>query len=78
MNPATLALIIQGFQAAIAEAPKVIDLVVKAKDYIAGLFAAKLITKDQQDLLHAHIDSIAKMAQAGIIPPSWQVEADPA
>jgi hypothetical protein len=39
MNPAMLLLIIQGVQAAVAAAPQVVDLAVKAKDFIASLFS---------------------------------------
>ena len=70
-------LIIQGIQAAISAAPGVIDIVNKGKALIASLFGAGVITKDQQDALHAHIDSLAKLAEVGVIPDHWKVEADP-
>ena len=78
MKPSTLALIMQGLQAAITAAPAVTELVTKAKDFISTLFSKGLISKAQQDALHAHVDSVAAMAKEGIIPPHWQVEADPA
>lgn len=77
MNPAVLALILQGIQAAIAAAPQVIDIVTKGKDFITALFTANLITKAQQDALHAHVDSMSALAMAGIVPDSWKVEPDP-
>jgi predicted RNA-binding protein associated with RNAse of E/G family len=77
MNPAMLLLIIQGVQAAIAAAPQVVDLVVKAKDFIASLFSAGLITKEQQDRIHAHVDAVCAAALAGQELPEWTVEPDP-
>ena len=77
MNSATLLLIIQAVQAAIAAAPQVADVAVKAKDFIASLFGAGLITKEQQDRIHAHVDAICAAALAGQELPEWTVEADP-
>jgi hypothetical protein len=74
--PAVL-LIIQGIQAAIAVAPAVEDIVIKGKALIDSFFTAKLINSDQQNAVHAHLDSLWAMAQSGIILPHWQVEADP-
>ncbi len=78
MNPATITLIIQGIEAAIAAAPGVVEVAQKAKDFISSLFTANLITKDVQDALHAHVDAVSKMAEAGVIPNHWQVQPDPA
>ena len=69
--------IIQGIQVAINAAPQVVEIVESAKNLINGFFAGKLITKEQQDALHAHIDSISAMAKSGIVPPAWQVRPDP-
>lgn len=77
MNPAAILLFIQGLQALIAAAPKVAEIIGKAKDLITAMFTATLITKEQQDALHLHVDSLAALAAAGIILPHWQVEADP-
>jgi predicted RNA-binding protein associated with RNAse of E/G family len=77
LNPATIALIIQGFQAAIAAAPQVEALAVKAKDYVTSLFESGLISKETQDAIHAHVDAISAAAKAGSLPPEWSVEADP-
>ena len=77
MTPATLLLIIQGIEAAIAAAPQVIDVAEKGKALIASLFEAGAITIDQQNTTHAHIDAIQAAVIAGIVPPSWTVEADP-
>ena len=71
-------MLIQGVQAAIQAAPQVIALVESGKNMITALFTAKLITAEQQSVLHAHIDSISAMAKAGIVPAHWQVQADPA
>lgn len=78
MDPVTIGLIMQGIEAAISAAPQVEALVVKAKDFIASLFGAGLITKATQDSLHARIDAVCAAALAGQVPPAWTVEADPA
>ena len=74
---AIIPLILQGVQAAIAAAPTAIDIIVKAKALIASLFTAGLITKDQQDTTHAHLDSIQAMALSGLFPAWWQVQPTP-
>jgi hypothetical protein len=75
--PPFIFMILGGLQTAIQEFPQIIALVTKAKEFIAGLTGAKLITKAQQDALHARIDAISEAAQRGEIPPAWQVEPDP-
>lgn len=70
--------IIQGIQIAISAAPKVAEIVVSAKALFTSWFNAGLITKAQQDAVHQTIDGIVAMVQAGIVPPHWQVEPDPA
>lgn len=75
--PATVLLVLQAIQAAISAAPGVVDIVEKGKALISSLFAAGVITKDQQDALHLQVDAIAAMVAAGITPPHWQVEPDP-
>jgi hypothetical protein len=77
LNPATILLILQGFEAAINAAPKVAELVIKAKDFIATLFAAGLISKEKQDAMHLRVDSRSAMALAGIIDDGWTVDPDP-
>lgn len=72
-----IASLITLFQAAIAAAPKVAALVVKAKEYIQALFDAGLISKEQQDKLHAHMDAVQAAALSGTPPPHWTVEPDP-
>jgi hypothetical protein len=78
MNPAAILLVVQGIQAILTAAPQVAELVVKAKELIAALFQAKAITKEQQDAIFAHIDGLAALHNAGIVPLHWQVEPDPA
>lgn len=74
---ALLPLILEGIQAAISAAPGVVDVVEKGKALITSLFTAKLISKEVQDALHAHIDAHAALVAAGIVPPHWQVDPDP-
>lgn len=77
MNPATLALIIQGIEAAIAAAPKVIAVAQKGKEMIAELFNAGAISIEQQHAVHSHVDAVMNAALAGETPIAWTVEADP-
>lgn len=77
MSITVLLSILAAFQGAISAAPQVLALVQQAKDFFAGLFSAKAITKAQQDALWAAIDAHAQMVKAGIVPPHWQVEPDP-
>lgn len=77
MSPATILLLIQGIEAAIAAAPKAMDVITKAKDFITAMFTAGAISKAQQDALHLRIDSMQALALAGVIPDHWQVQPDP-
>lgn len=77
MNPAILALIIQGLQAAITAAPGAVEVVKNAVALIASLFSAKAITAEQQDRVRAYVDAVAAQVLAGQEPPHWQVEPDP-
>jgi hypothetical protein len=77
MPVAAIGLIVQGIEAAVSAAPTVMAVAQKAKDFISALATAGLISKAQQDAIHAHVDVVQQMAQAGIIPSHWQVQADP-
>lgn len=76
MQIAAILGIIQGIQMAIALAPKVVEIVTAGKNLITSLFSAGLITKEQQDAIHAHLDSYAALWAAGI-PVHWTIEPDP-
>jgi len=75
--PPAIPVILAGIQAAIAIAPQVEEIVVSAKALITALFTAKLLSKEQQDALHLWVDAQAALAVQGIVPPSWQVQANP-
>lgn len=75
--PASILAILQGFELAMAAAPKVVELVKQAKKFFADLFSAGLITKAQQDAVFLRIEAHWAMVQAGIVPQHWQVEPDP-
>lgn len=77
ISSAAIIALISGFQAVISAAPGVIAIVQQSKDYITSLFKAGKITKEQQDAVHRHIDSIAGLVAAGIVPPAWTVEPNP-
>lgn len=77
MGPEVIGLVLTGFQAAIAAAPKIAEVVSAAKDFFTALFEADLITEAQQDKVHAHIDAIAAAFEEGKTPPAWTVESDP-
>ncbi len=77
MSAAALAGIIEGIQLAIKAAPTVIAIVKAGKDLITALFTAKLISLEQQNVIHAHLESYAALWAVGI-PSHWTVEPDPA
>jgi hypothetical protein len=79
MNPAAIAAIIRYIQLALAAAPVIEQAVIDAKNLISQLFASKLITQEQQSLLHTHIDALAVVFKSGQeLPSHWQVQPDPA
>lgn len=78
MSPAAFLVVMEGIQAAIAAAPQVIDVAEKGKALVSSLFSAGVISVDTQNNAHSHIDAIQAAVQAGTVPPSWQVEPDPA
>lgn len=78
MTPADLLLLVQLIQVAIASAPKLFDAADKAVKLIEALFAAKLITKEQQDSVRAFVNAQAVAVLTGGPPPHWTVEPDPA
>lgn len=69
--------IISLVQLAISAAPSVEAAVTAAKNTIAALFKAGVITKDVQDSTHAYIDAYAAAVVAGTTPPEFTVEPDP-
>jgi hypothetical protein len=77
MNPATLALIAQALQLAIAAAPEVIAVSQKVTELIEELFKADAISIEQQTALKDHMDAVMTAALSGQEPPHWTVEPDP-
>ncbi len=69
--------IIAIIQLALAAAPKGIEIAGHLKDFITALFTKGLIKKEEQDLLHAYVDSCAALVAAGIVPKAWRVDPDP-
>jgi hypothetical protein len=76
--PPFVFLVLQGIQAAIQAAPQVKEVIDAGKQMISSLFTANVITKEQQDTLHAQVDQIADDFANGRIPSSWLVKPDPA
>jgi hypothetical protein len=74
INPAFLIALIQ---AGIKEAPDIIAFVKAAKEHIAALFGAGLITAELQNRLHAQVDEITDAFAKGRVPAAWTVEPDP-
>ena len=72
-----LGIILTGITTILNAAPQIAEVYSKAKELVTVLFTAKRLTKEQQDAIHAHIDSIKMLVDAGIVPPAWQVEPDP-
>lgn len=69
--------IMAGIEAAIAAAPKAIEVAQKGKELITSLFNAGVIPASTQDVLHARVDLVQEAFLAGNIPPELTVEADP-
>lgn len=77
MTPATIALIINAFSAAITEAPAIIELADKAKDLFKTLFDKGMISAELQNKIYAHVDQVCADALAGKTPDGWTVDPDP-
>jgi hypothetical protein len=78
MSAATIALLVQAFQAAVLEAPQVIKLAKQFKDFITALLQSGAITVEQANAIHTHVDAICSALDAGTVPPGWEVRPDPA
>jgi len=79
LNEAAILAIIKFVQLGIAAAPVVEKAVLDAKIFINNLFLARLITAEQQDNLHAHVDDVGTLFAAGRdLPTHWTVQPDPA
>ena len=72
----TFTLIMAGIQAAVAAAPGVIAVFTDAKHLTNAAFGAKLITKAQQDELHAECDARMAAGLADERPAALVVDAD--
>lgn len=75
--PPLVITILSAMEALMAEAPQVIELGKKAKDFFTSLVGAEIITKKQQKALHDRVDKITEAIRDGYEPPSWKVEPDP-
>lgn len=78
MLPATaFTQILQGITAALLLAPKAAELIQATRELFRQLFTANLITKEQQEAVSEYVDSVCRLAEAGVIPPHWEVRPDP-
>jgi len=77
LAPDVIALIVQGIQAAIKAAPAIEAVAVSARDWIASLFKAGLISAATQDRIFTHVNFVCDAALAGTEDPAWLVEPDP-
>lgn len=73
-----ISLIVSLLQGLISNAPQIYKAAADAVAFVEALFSAKLITADQQNALHDHVDAIILARLKGEPPPHWQVEPDPA
>ena len=64
-------------QGAIAIAPDVIEAAAAARQFIAALFSAKVLTADEQNTLFGRITELCAARIRGELPPHWKVEPDP-
>lgn len=74
----TLIVILQGIQAALSAAPQVEAVITAAKEWLDALADNGVIPSATQNALHAWVDTHAEIVAAGITPPAWQVQPDPA
>jgi hypothetical protein len=75
--PQIVLTIIELIRAAISAAPQVIEVVQGARATIDALFTGKIITVEQQDKLHQHVNDLLDAALTGETPPEFNVEPDP-
>ena len=76
--PAAIGIAIQAIMALVAAFPQIEAIAMQAKAFFSGLFSSGLITKQLQDALHAHVDSIGVLFKMGLPPPpEFQVQPDP-
>lgn len=69
--------IVSVIQAIVKYAPDALKAYTAVKQFIAGLFGAGVISKEDQDKLFAYVDSVLAAHTAGEVPPAWTVEPDP-
>ncbi len=72
-----VAAILTLIQSSIAVAPDAIRLAADFKDFIDALFTAKVVSKDEQDQLHARVTESCLARLRGEIPDYMKVEPDP-
>lgn len=73
-----LPLILAAIQAALAASSAAPEIVAACKNLVDALFTKKLISVEQQSALNGQVDAWAALVRAGIVPPAWQVQPDPA
>jgi len=73
-----IAFIITCIQLCIKSAPDVAKFVKDAKAFVDSIFAAGLISQEQQEKVKAFADACQTAALANQPPPHWAVEDDPA
>lgn len=76
MTPLALA-IMAAIQGAITIAPDVIEAAMAARQFVAALFTAKVLTAEEQNALFANITTLCTARLKGELPSHWKVEADP-
>lgn len=77
MDPLTAAIGVITLALKFANSDQAKQLVSEGKNLITSLMDHGLISKEQQDTAHAHIDEVCAAFLAGNEPPAWDVEADP-
>lgn len=75
MNPLAILQLIEG---AMALAPQLASDVTWVKNFLEGLFTAKLITAEQQNLIFVACQGIQARVLLGAKMPAWEVDPDPA
>ena len=72
-----IAAIVTALELAIRAEPEAAAIVKAGKKFIKATFGAGVITKEQQNALHAHVDAYQTAILAGQTPPEFLVEPDP-
>lgn len=76
MTPLALS-IMAAIQGALVIAPDVFEAALAARQFIASLFTARVLTAAEQNALFGRVTELCVARLKGEVPPHWRVEPDP-